>query len=271
MSTTSVEIQGATYHLGASAEDASVSDSAVAAGVAFLKQAVREAHDDMGLVSQGHLDVLPRSEAARTALEAARTALEAARTAVHAGHPDHSIAAAKYAVVGALADQVVQHMREAAHVTSVYVVSGECGTFSIDFDAVLDVPSDLRGALWLEMIRGLRPGVVKGGIAVAGRRVPNSADGDADIVAVYARSGAEAALSAILVADSAGLSDRAKNQAIPATEDIWDALSKGVRVLSPLRQANLVRTGVLALRGRGRCVGQIAQDRLLRFGVSDWR
>ncbi len=264
MSTTSVEIQGAIYHLGASAEDASVSDSAVAAGVAFLKQAVREAEDDMGLVSQGHLDVLPRSEAARTALEAARTA-------VHAGHPDHSIAAAKYAVVGALADQVVQHMREAAHVTSVYVVSGECGTFSIDFDAVLDVPSDLRGALWLEMIRGLRPGVVKGGIAVAGHRVPNSADGDADIVAVYARSGAEAALSAILIADSVDLSDWANNQAIPATEDIWDALSKGVRVLSPLRQANLVRTGVLALRGRGRCVGQIAQDRLLRFGVSDWR
>ncbi len=264
MSTTSVEILGAPYHLGASAEDASVSDSAVAAGVAFLKQAAAETAGDMDLVSQGHLDVLPRSEAARTALEAARTA-------VHAGHPDHSVAAAQYAVAGALADQTVRHMGGAANLACAYAVSGECGAFSIEFEAVLDVPSDQRGALWLELIRGLRPGVIKGGIAVAGHRVPNSADGDADIVAVYARSGAEAALSAILIADSVELSDRAKSRAIPATEDIWDALSKGVRVLSPLRQANLVRTGVLAQRGRGRCVGQIAHDRLLRFGVSDWR
>ncbi len=264
MSTASVEILGATYHLGAGAEGSSMSEDAVAAGVAFLKKAAQDAADDMSLVSQGHLDVLPRSEAARTALEAARTA-------VHAGHPDHSTAAAQYAVAGALADQTVQHMREHASLASAYVVKGECGSFSVDTAAVLDVPSELRGALWLEVIRGLRPGIVMGGIAVAGRRVPNSADGDADIVAVYARSGAEAALSAILIADSVELSDGAKKQSIPATEDMWDALSKGVRVLSPLRQANLVRTGVLALRGRGRCVGTIEQDRLLRFGVSDWR
>ena len=264
MSTTSVEILGATYYLGVSAEDASVSDSAVATGVAFLKQSARDAEGDMDLVSRGHLDVLPRSEAARTALEAARTA-------VHAGHPDQSIAAAQYAVAGALADQTVRHMGEGPHLASAYVVSGECGAFSIDFDAVLDVPSDLRGALWLEMVRGLRPGVIKGGIAIAGRRVPNSAGGDADIVAVYARSAAEAALSAILIADSVELSDRAKRQAIPTAEDIWDALSQGVRMFSPLRQANLARTGVLAQRGRGRCVGEIAEDRLLRFGVSDWR
>lgn len=264
MSTTSVEISGAIYHLGASGDGASMADSAVAAGVAFLRQAAAETENDMDLISQGHLDVLPRSEAARTALEAARTA-------VHAGHSDHSVAAATYAVAGALADQTVQHMCAASHLESAYVVSGECGAFSVGFEAVLDVPSHLRGALWLEMIRGLRPGVIKGGIAVAGPRVPNSADGDADIVAIYARSGAEAALSAILIADSIELSDSAKSQTIPAAEDIWDALSKGVRVLSPLRQANLVRTGVLAHRGRGRCIGQIAQDRLLRFGVSDWR
>lgn len=264
MSTTSVEILGATYYLGAGAEGGSESDSAVSAGLGFLRQAARDAEGDVDLIAQGHLDVLPRSEAARTALEAARTA-------VHSGHAEHSIEAAQYAIVGALADQTVRHMGERGGVASAYVVSGECGAFNIGFDAVLDVPSELRGALWLEMIRGLRPGVIKGGIAVAGRRVPNSADGDADLVAVHARSGAEAALSAILIADSVNLSDRAKKQAIPATEDIWDALSKGVRVLSPLRQANLVRTGVLALRGRGRCVGPIAQDRLLRFGVSDWR
>lgn len=264
MSTISVEIFGATYYLGASAEEGSEADRAVEAGVAVLRQAAADADGDMHLISQGHLDVLPRSEAARTALEAARTA-------AHAGHPEHSVAAAQYAVVGALADQTARHMAEKTGLTSAYVVSGECGSFNIGFDAVLDVPSEQRGALWLEMIRGLRPGAVKGGIAVAGRRVPGSADGDADLVAVYARSSVEAALSAILIADSVELSDRAKMQVIPATEDIWDALSKGVRVLSPLRQANLVRTGVLALRGRGRCVGQIAENRLLRFGVSDWR
>ncbi len=241
-----------------------MSEGAVTAGVSALQQAAADAEGDIDLISQGNLDVLPRSEAARTALEAARTA-------ANAGYPDHSVAAANYALAGAMADVAVRHMGEKAQLTSAYAIAGECGAFSVLQDAVLDVPSRLRGTLWLEMIRGLRPGVIKGGIAVAGGRVPNSADGDADIVAVYARSGAEAALSAILIADSVELSGDARRSTIPATEDIWDALSKGVRVLSPLREANLLRTGVLALRGRGRCVGHIAQDRLLRFGVSDWR
>jgi ApbE superfamily uncharacterized protein (UPF0280 family) len=266
--TRAIEIDGAVFHLSACSGDPALSDRALDIGLACLREAAEDVAGDLGLISQGSLDILPRSEVARTVMEAARTA-------VHAGHPDHSISAARYALAGALADSVLTKMESVGPLTSAYVVSGECGAFSIKLDAVLDVPSELRGALWLEVIHGLRPGIVKGGVAVAGARVPakfaSGADGDADAVAIYARSGAEAALSAILVADSVGLSETAKRQAIPATEDIWDALSKGVRVLSPLREANLVRTGVLALRGRGRSIGTIAEDRLLRFGVSEWR
>jgi len=268
VSTRVVEIDGVVFYVGVSSEDPALSDQALEVGVTWLRQAAEKAAVDLDLISQGSLDVLPRSEVARTAMEAARTA-------VHAGHSEHSISAARYALSGALADKVVSKMLDVGALSSTYVVSGECGAFSIKMDAVLDVPSELRSALWLEVIHGLRPGIVQGGVAVAGARVSgkfaSGADGDADAVAVYARSGAEAALSAILVADSVQLSETAKRQTIPSTEDIWDALSKGVRVLSPLREANLLRTGVLALRGRGRRIGTISEDRLLRFGVSEWR
>lgn len=268
MSTQAIEIDGVAFHLSACSEDPSLSERALKTGLACLHEAAEEAAGDLDLISQGSLDILPRSEFARAAMEAARTA-------VHAGHPDHSVAAARYALAGALADGALTEMEGVGPLTSAYVVSGECGAFSIKMDGVLDVPSELRSALWLEVVHGLRPGVVKGGVAVAGARVPaehvSGAGGDADAVAIYARSGAEAALSAILVADSVELSGTAKRQSIPSAEEIWDALSKGVRVLSPLREANLVRTGVLALRGRGRRVGTIAEDRLLRFGVSEWR
>lgn len=264
MSTRAIKIDGVPFYLGVSSEDPIRADQALDVGLTCLHQAATEAAGDLDLISQGSLDILPRSEIARTVMEAARTAAQA-------GHPDHSVSAARYALSGALADKVVSKMLDGGTLSSAYVVSGECGAFSINMDGVLDVPAELRNALWLEVIHGLRPGVIKGGVAVAGTRVPGSADGEADAVAIYARSGAEAALSAILVANSVELSETAKQRPIPSTEEIWDALSKGVRVLSPFREANLVRTGVLALRGRGRRIGTILEDRLLRFGVSEWR
>ena len=54
-------------------------------------------------------------------------------------------------------------------------------------------------------------------------------------------------------------------------DQIWEALSSGVRGALALRQARVVKAGVLTLKGRGRVIGPIDQNQLLRFGVSDWR
>jgi len=233
--------------------------------VARLRSLSDDAMSDLHLVSGGSLDVLPRSEAARVAFEAARTA-------AHAGHGDHSAMAAQYALTGALADQALSALQSSGtSLVSAYVVSGECGAFMIENGGALDVPVERRGTLWLEVVRALRSGGVRGGIAVAGKRVPESADGDADAVAVYARSAAEAALSAVLVADAVELTSIASRPPIPSSEDVWDALSKGIRTLLPFKQANIIRGGILAFRGRGRLIGPISGDGLLRFGVSDWR
>lgn len=261
-------IDGVSFLLGATADpDAQGAgvETALDLGVARLKSLSEDAMSDLHLVSGGSLDVLPRSEAARVALEAARTA-------AHAGHAEHSAMAARYALTGALADQALSAMRSSdTPLMAAYVASGECCAFAIEEGTALDVPAASRGALWLEVVRALQPGNARGGIAVAGSRVPESADGDADAVAVYAGSTAEAALSAVLVADAVELSVMASRPSIPSPEDIGEALSKGIRALSPLKQANIVRGGILAFRGRGRLVGPISGDGLLRFGVSDWR
>lgn len=257
-------VGGTGFLLGASAVAPTDMQHALDAGVSCLKTLYADTEPDLDLISSGSLDVLPRSLAARVAMEAARTA-------AHAGHADHSAEAARYALAGAFADQAIDAMKAAVNLDAAYVVSGECGAFFLEMDSVLNVPAGYRGSLWLEVIRAIRPGIVKGGIAVAGSRVPHSADGDADAVAIYARSAAEAALSSVFVADAVEMPATARSQTIPPPEAIWEALSKGVRCLLPLREASMVRAGILSLRGRGRLIGPIAGDRLLRFGVSDWR
>lgn len=257
-------VGGTSFLLGASAATPTDMQLALDAGISCSKTLHADTEPDLELISSGSLDVLPRSPAARVAMEAARTA-------AHAGHGDHSVEAAKYALSGVFADQAIDAMKAAVSLDAAYVVSGECGAFFLEMDSVLNVPAEYRGDLWLEVIRAIRPGIVKGGIAVAGARVPDSADGDADAVAIYARSAAEAALSSVFVADAVEMPTTARGQSIPPTEAIWDALSKGVRALLPLREASMVRAGILSMRGRGRLIGPIAGDRLLRFGVSDWR
>jgi len=54
-------------------------------------------------------------------------------------------------------------------------------------------------------------------------------------------------------------------------EAIWDALSAAARVASAARQAGRLRRAVLTLNGRGRIIGSLDGNRLLRFGVSEWR
>ncbi len=54
-------------------------------------------------------------------------------------------------------------------------------------------------------------------------------------------------------------------------EPIWDALSSGVRIAASARSSDGIKAAAITLHGRGRLVGPILPDRLIRFGVSEWK
>ncbi len=238
--------------------------SALDGGCARLNQLEEECAPDFDLIGTGSLDVLPRSAVMRRVMEVLRSAAAQAGIAYAASRVPAVLR-------GAIVDDVLATMLNDHPFDSAFVVSGECGAFQIEMEGVLDVPAEARTGLWLEMVHGLRPGIVRGGIVSAGARFDEHPSGDADIVTLYGACATETALAATLVAESVEMNSAARQVSIPPVEEIWDALSKGARTLSRLRDQRLVRSGVLTLRGRGRLIGMISADRLLRFGVSDWR
>ncbi|MEQ9518302.1 MAG: hypothetical protein RLN89_02555 [Parvibaculum sp.] len=262
-----VEGRSGSFLLSLNGGDAEVVRDALDAGVVRLQSLEAECLPDFDLIETGSIDVLPRSAVMRRAMEVLRQGV--VQTGI-----EYDASYVPPVLLGALADDVLATMLDGRHFDSAYVVSGESGAFQIDMEGVLDVPSKTRGALWLEMIHGLRPGMVRGGIAFAGPRFGNFGNAltsGADIVSLHGATAAETALSALLVAGAAQLDASARTASVPPVEAVWDALSAGVRLLSVLRNHRFVRSGVLTLRGRGRSVGPIRVDRLVRFGVSDWR
>lgn len=233
-------------------------------GEQTLAQGYKDAHGDMTLMSGGSLDVLPGTDVAREALSAIRAAIGSDDASLSEGLVQRTLKAA-------LIDSAVGQMVADGGLSSAYIVSEECGAFALDYEAVLDVPMEHRGDLWFEVVQSLRPGIIKGGIAVSGSRVRGSVSSDADAVAVYSPAAAQAVVSAHLGAEAIQLTESARKRPIPLPEEGWDALSSGMKRLLPLRDARQIRAAVLAFRGRGRTVGTVATDRLLRFGVSEWR
>lgn len=53
--------------------------------------------------------------------------------------------------------------------------------------------------------------------------------------------------------------------------EIWDRLALGVRRAMALKNQSLLMAAAIAWRGRGRVVGPLNPDLLIRFGVSSWR
>ena len=54
-------------------------------------------------------------------------------------------------------------------------------------------------------------------------------------------------------------------------DDIWDRLALGMRRAAELRTQSQLIAAALAWRGRGRILGPLNPDLLIRFGVSNWR
>ncbi|GAA6154780.1 hypothetical protein NBRC116588_02530 [Pyruvatibacter sp. HU-CL02332] len=129
-----------------------------------------------------------------------------------------------------------------------------------------DIP-DMPDGMTFELLRSLDAPIAlkgeRGGVAVV--TAPNWS-ASAEAVGVVARSSSLAQLCASAIEKTVSRPD---GELSP--EVVWDALGDGARAASALRSAGYLKSAVLTFRGRGRAIGPIDGDRLLRFGVSSWR
>jgi len=125
--------------------------------------------------------------------------------------------------------------------------------------------ADAPNPMAFELLRSLDAPLAING-EVGGVAVVTAMAGGLEAVGIVARSAALAQLCADAIAGAV---------ALPAgelsAEAVWDVLSGGARAAAALRSAGHLRAAVLTLRGRGRVIGALEGDRLLRFGVSTWR
>ncbi|MGV8996822.1 MAG: hypothetical protein ACOH12_07750 [Parvibaculaceae bacterium] len=257
--------------------------AAIEAGLATIREIADSLMGDADLLSRGSFDILPRGSAARQALEAARSfslsfgALDAPPLLV--------------ALPGAVCDEVMRAMRHAGKLSFAAATSGDALAFHV---AGVVLPSDLVSLPLVmgEFVQALGARIGEGGVALsgAGRHFPTS--GVADLVAVQSDSAAQASLVAAALADAAQWSSakpsrrriadpfvarayenhpRTEHAGLMPPEDIWETLSKGVKRANQLRDKRQLQACAFGLKGRGRIVGPLGGDRLLRFGVSEWR
>ncbi|MEP2830597.1 hypothetical protein [Parvibaculum sp.] len=241
---------------------------------------------DAELLATGQENVLPRGRAGRIAVETAAR--------FHEALPQIEFPPSLAAMPGAICDVILEGMYDAAQasggVDSIVVSLG-------DVIAVHQEPGVAGGAggvappLLGEFVSALGEGV-QGGAAIAGSQSAFPTSGPLDIVAVQSKSAAMAGFAAATVADasadavsvSKGASPRDRLFAFawrdhfiagPAglvdAELVWQALSVSVRQAAALRDKQFLRAAALGFKGRGRTTGPVDGDRLLRFGVSEWR
>lgn len=271
------EIWPGLLHLVAAGADA---HAAIDAGMDAAREASESLIADADLLSRGSLDVLPRGAAARHALEVVRSAVHSFGV--------QPLPPLLVALPGALCDVVLAAMRRAGALDFCAVALGDALAFHMG--AVVEP------AVWVSLSPvaaefAQSMGRLEGGVAIAGvaRVFPGSGVGD--LVVAQSDNAALAALSVASLADAfVWPKARARRRRIvdplvahafrdhplveaPGVmppEDIWETLSKAMKRAILLRDKRLFAAAAFALKGRGRAVGPIRGDRLLRFGVSEW-
>lgn len=276
----SFELWPGVLRLAAAGPDA---HAALDAGMDAVRDLLGSLMGDAELLARNSFDVLPRSAAARAVLDQARSFA-------------HSLGAASMppllvALPGAICDAVLAAMQAAAKLVFASVSLGD----ALACHFVGGLPSAMVPALPQvsgEFLAALGHNATGGGVALAGTTRGFPDIGVADLVAAQSSSAVLAALVAASLADamtwrgaradrrrivdplvSQGFAGRELVIApglIPP-EDIWEVLSKGVTRANVLRDKRQFQAAAFALKGRGRIVGPLGGDRLLRFGVSEWR
>lgn len=254
---------------------------ALDAGMDAAREVSQTLIADAELLAGGSADVLPRGRAGRLAIEAYQTVRDAL--------PADSLPPVLAALPGAVCDTVLTAMRARCKKASLFVSLDGAGAVHRESGSAvprLGLPPVLRefsAALGNEL---------QGGVALGGLHVPAPTSGLADLVAVQTRGAALASFVASALADATDVASVAREPArlrdrlfnigwkgrqvtggagLVESEEVWQALSAGVRRASALREKRLLRAAALGLKGRGRTVGPVDGDRLLRFGVSEWR
>lgn len=235
--------------------------------------------------ARGSMDFLPRGLAGRQVLDAARSLARAIGATKSDDLPPSLVG-----LPGAVCDIALDAMRSVGSNDFVLTMLGDALAFHVDGGASLaaDISAPPVSG---EFLRALGAGQA-GGVAIAGAQAHFPTSGIADRVVVQAKSAALASLAAAHVADgmtAPGMRRRRGRIADPLVaravegralvddvgllppEEIWDALSAGIRRANALLENRLLRAAALGLKGRGRTIGPIDGDRLLRFGVSEWR
>jgi len=239
---------------------------------------------DAELLTRDAMNVLPRGKAGRLALEAAGLFRDA-------GLQDLPPLLA--ALPGAICDTVLEAMLDVARQSGgaefVAVSLGDALAFHQEpgtrFPAGTDMPPVLG-----EFLAALGEGI-QGGAALGGVHSGTPTQGALDIVTIQSKSAAIAGFAAAAVSDAAtGATLKAgavpkdrlvasawQSRTVAAAaglmepDMLWQVLSAAVRQATSLRDKRLLRAAALGVKGRGRTVGPVDGDRLLRFGVSEWR
>ena len=276
----SFEIWPGMVRLAAAGPDA---HAALDAGMDAVRELAGSLMADAELLARNSFDVLPRGLASRAVLDHARGLAQSLGAA--------PLPPLLVALPGAVCDAVLAAMRAVAKLTFASVSLGDalaCHFSGSLSPSVMPALPQIAG----EFIAALGPDAADGGVALAGttRGFPDT--GIADLVAVQSADASLAALVAASIADAmtwqGARPDRRRivdplvSQAFAGRdlvtaaglippEDIWETLSKGVKRATLLRDKRQCHGAAFALKGRGRIVGPLGGDRLLRFGVSEWR
>ncbi len=258
--------------------------AALDAGMDAVRDIAGSLMADAELLARNSFDVLPRSTAARSVLDQARGFAQSLGAA--------PLPPLLVALPGAICDAVLAAMRGAAKLTFASVALGDALAYhfaGLLAPALLPAMPQVSG----EFVASLGPQAGEdGGVALAGatRLFPNV--GVPDLVAVQGVGAALAALVAASLADAmtwnGARTDRRRIvdplvarafsgkahctvQGLIPPEDIWETLSRGMKRAMALRERRQFQVAAFALKGRGRTLGPVSGDRLLRFGVSEWR
>ena len=212
--------------------------------------------------------VLARSDASQTDV-LAQTA--AGRDVVDAAQAVASTSGTRPGLVAALdaaiLDMALVEFRQQAQPSRLGLAAGAAIAYALAADTRFPPISDVPDGMAFEVLRCLdAPIALKG--ETGGIAVVTSAgwSTSAEAVGVVARSAALAQLCASAI-EAAVVPPVGE----PTAEAVWDALAPGARAASALRSAGYLKSAVLTFRGRGRAIGPIEGDRLLRFGMSRWR
>ena len=239
---------------------------------------------DAELLAKGAMNVLPRGKAGRLAIET----VSAFRDVCSPDLPP-LLAALPGAVCDTVLDVMLEVARNSGGVEFIAVSLGDTVAFHQEPGTRLSGDVDMPPVLG-EFLAALGEGAC-GGVAIGGVHSGMPTQGALDVVAIQSKSAAVAGFAASVVADAAAgvplpVGPAPKDRLIASAWEgrpvvtaaglmepdiLWQVLSAAVRQASVLRDKRLLSAAALGVKGRGRTIGPVDGDRLLRFGVSEWR